>query len=90
VCRFGRCIRAKPYIGNRIYAIYDGVVNVVPLLGASHSETILGGSMLHSSGARRCPKALGTMSPASPRRCLSRDQPSPTIYSTSPLSIKCG
>jgi hypothetical protein len=88
VYQFGRCIRAKTYIGNRICAIYDG--DVVPLLGESHLETILGGSMLHSSGARRCPKALGTPSPASPRRCLSRDRPSPTIYSTSPLSIKCG
>jgi hypothetical protein len=88
VYRFGRCIRAKTYIENRICAIYDG--DVVPLFGESHLETILGGSMLHSSGARRCPKALGTPSPAGPRRCLSRDRPSPTIYSTSPLSIKCG
>lgn len=31
-----------------------GVSDVVPLLGASRFETLLGGSMWRSSGARRC------------------------------------
>ena len=41
----------------------DGVLDVVPLFGASRLETRLGGPTLHSSGARSCPRLIfrGTM-----------------------------
>jgi hypothetical protein len=72
----------------------DGDVLASPLLRASRFRTRIGGSMLHSSDARSCTSLIFSddmhvLSPAS-QRCLSRGQPSPDIYLSSPLDIKGG
>jgi hypothetical protein len=72
---------------------YGGVLNVMPLLGPSRSETTLGGSIYYVAFLMCLPLSKGArhvVAGESKTVPFYGDRPSPTIYLTSPLSIKCG